>query len=294
MTYQRRMKKYNLTNARADLPQRSPKDNKTRGGKCLVIAGSQGKWGAAVLCAQATARTGAGYTYMLDQRKKFPTVQNPDFLLIHQLKNISDFQAIAIGPGCDDTAFLKKCIRHLAKINYPNVVLDAEALNILAKYHQLPKLPANWILTPHEGELSRLLKVSSKVIRTYRKKYILEAQKKFGCIIVLKGHKTLIANKKSLWEIQSGNCALAKAGTGDVLTGMIAGFLSQKMSALQAASLSVYVHGLIADQWILAGKDHLSLLATDLIADLPKTLMKIRKSKKSNNSLLRAPSNAKV
>ncbi|MBC7457271.1 MAG: hypothetical protein H7235_03270 [Bdellovibrionaceae bacterium] len=86
-----RLKKYNLANARVYLPRRYPKDNKTRGEKFLVIAGFQGKWGAAILCAKATARAGASYTYILDRQKKFPTVQNPDYLLIHQLKDISDF-----------------------------------------------------------------------------------------------------------------------------------------------------------------------------------------------------------
>ncbi|MBC7457273.1 MAG: hydroxyethylthiazole kinase [Bdellovibrionaceae bacterium] len=100
--------------------------------------------------------------------------------------------------------------------------------------------------------------------------------KKFGCIVVLKGHKTLIAEKKSVWEIQSGSSALAKAGTGDVLTGIIAGFLRQRMSSLKASNLAVHVHGLTSDYWIKAHNDPLSFMASDLIEGLPKILYEIR------------------
>lgn len=272
-----RLKKYSLKQARLDLPKRYTNANKTVGGKCLVVAGSYGKWGAAILCAEAAARSGAGYTYIFDPKKNFPSFKNPDFLLSSNLKDFAAFHSIAIGPGFTNHSELKKIIFKLAKANFANVVLDAESINMLAKLKTIPPLPSTWIMTPHEGELSRLLKVSSDTIRADRKKYVQLAQKKMGCVILLKGHNTLIASAKSIFEIQSGNAALAKAGTGDVLTGMIAGFLSQKLDPICAACLASYGHGLIADLWIRSKKDVLSLLASDLIKNIPQTLHVIRK-----------------
>lgn len=270
------IKPYTLTNASKDLPQRKSQDNKTHGGKCLIIAGSQGMWGAAVLCLTAAARTGAGYTYLFDPSKKFLTIKHPDFLTTKSFKNLSVFQAIAIGPGYKDHKHLKKYLRILLKQNIP-AVLDAEALNVLATYKKISAIPSNWILTPHEGELARLLKVSSDVIRSHREKYIKIAQKKLGCTIVLKGNPTLICNSQHIWKNTSGNSALAKAGTGDVLTGIIAGFLSQKVTPIKAACLGVFIHGLLADRWLKKGNDHLSLLASDLVGQLPTTLNYVRK-----------------
>lgn len=271
----RGIQKYTLKMAQAQLPSRKKKDNKTTGGKCLVVAGSYGKWGAAILCAQAASRCGAGYTYVFDPAKEFPSVKNPDFLLCSKIKDFNMFDAIALGPGFDNHILLKKIIFQLARNNFPNVVLDAEALTVLAKIKK-PNLPSTWILTPHEGELSRLLNIPSQTIRADRKKYVEMAQKKYGCLVVLKGFQTLIAAENKIWQISSGNPALAKAGTGDVLTGMIVGFLSQKVPAEKAACLAAYSHGHIADTWIENKNDVLSLLASDLVSYLPSTLSSIR------------------
>lgn len=264
------VKIYTQRQAKKDLPSRESFDNKTRGGKCLVVAGSQGLWGAAVLTATAAARSGAGYVYLNPLEKGFPTTKHPDFLL-NTKNDISNFNSIAIGPGAKISQigkWIKKSLKN------KNVVLDAEALNYLAKNRV--KIPSTWILTPHEGELSRLIKVPSETIRKNRLKYAKLTQKKFGCIILLKGHKTLVLDSKNTFEIQAGNPALAKAGTGDVLTGIIAALLSQNVAPLKAACLGAFIHGSIADQW-LKKNDILSLMATDLIQEIPTGLKKIRK-----------------
>ncbi len=271
-----RSKIYSKAQARLDMPKRRKSDNKTHGGKCLVIAGSAGMWGAAILCAKAAARTGAGYVYIFDRRNSFPVCKNPDFLISNKLNHLSEFKSIAIGPGLNDQKLIEKTIFKLIQKKFSSVVLDAEALNAIAKIQNLPKLPMNWILTPHEGELARMLNVSSAKVKANRKKYALLAQEKFGCIILLKGFRTLVTNSEGIWEISSGNASLAKAGTGDVLTGMTAGFLSQNMNPRHAACLAAYVHGKIADEWITAGKDHLSLMASDLLKELPFLLQRTR------------------
>lgn len=263
------MKKYLLKNAQKAIPSRKNSDNKTHGGKALVIAGSKGMWGAAILTSQAAARSGAGYVYLQPLEKGFPWFKNLDFLM-NKEKDFSKFNAIAIGPGANSSS-LGKWVKNSLKNQ--RVVLDAAALNYLAK--NKIKIPSTWILTPHEGELSRILKVSSETIRKDRVKYAKLAQKKLGCVVLLKGYRTLVVDSKDIFEIQSGNPALAKAGTGDVLTGVITGFLSQGLDATNAACLGAFVHGFIADQWVKKN-DHLSLMASDLIQLLPEILRKIR------------------
>ena len=266
--------KYGPKDARKHLPTRSFKDNKTRGGKSLVIAGSRGMFGSAILTCLAAARSGAGYTYLISDGK-FPIAKHPDFLVLAGNPKFSNFQAVAIGPGFKNHKKIIFYLKTLKQQKIKNVVLDAEALNAISKT-QL-KLSSTWIVTPHEGELSRILKVPSKTIRDNRKKYVLIAQKKLGCIVLLKGHKTLVCDGKNLYEIQSGNPALAKAGTGDVLTGMVLAFLSQGMDSTASATFASYIHGSIADNWIKSENDVLSFMASDIVDLIPKAFNKIRR-----------------
>lgn len=252
------------------LPKRSKFAHKQTSGKCLIIAGSQGLWGASILCGLAAYRVGAGYVYLPDKTKYLNLY--PDFVSvkISTTLNLEPFSAVAMGPGLKPTAEIKKIFQHL-KINFKkSVVLDAGILSLIKR------LPPNWIITPHEGELAKLLNTTADKIRTDRLKSAKLAQKKFGGIVILKGHHTLIVSAKNIYEINSGNKALAKAGTGDVLTGMIAGFLSQGLKPLNACVLACGLHGHIADCWVKE-KDFLSFMATDLIDLIPKTIFSLRK-----------------
>ena len=272
------MKLFTLRDAKRLLPKRSRFDNKTRGGKTLIVAGSSGMEGAAIMCATAAARSGAGYVYLSSSSKSFLNLKHPDFLILKSQKQFDEiqFSSVAIGPGFKKPLLLNSWLNKLSKINFPNVVLDAEAINFLSQTKLKIKLPATWILTPHEGELARLLKISSSEIKKNRTYYAQLAQKKLGCIILLKGHGTLICGDRKSVQIPTGNPSLAKAGTGDVLTGMIAAFLSQGLSPFEAASLAAFIHGQLADRWIKEGHDVLSLMASDLIAKLPIQLAKLR------------------
>lgn len=259
------------------LPTRKKSDNKTRGGKSLVIAGSSGMEGAALLCARAAARSGSGYVYLFSSSDQLLNLKQPDFLTLKSKKQFDEinFNSIAIGPGFRNPKSLKQWLNKLQKINFKNVVLDAEALSYLSENNI--KIPSTWILTPHEGELAKLLKVSSSVIRKDRIRYTRIAQKKYGCVVLLKGAGTLIVDNKRSTKITSGNASLAKAGTGDVLTGMIVAFLSQDIQPYEAATLAAYIHGYMADSWINQGRDYLSLMASDLVEMLPKTLAQLRR-----------------
>lgn len=251
------------------LPQRTEFAHKQDSGKCLIIAGSEGMWGASYLCGLGAYRVGAGYVYLSESTKDLNLY--PDFVSVKVSANLdlNPFAAMAIGPGLIVTPEIKKLFLHLEKDFKKPVIVDAGALSLVKR------LPKDWIMTPHEGEMAKLLKTTAEKIRADRFKAVRTAQKNFGGIIVLKGPHTLIANEKNIYEIETGNKALAKAGTGDVLTGMIAGFLSQGLKPINAAVLACGLHGLIADRWIKE-KDFLSLMASDLIKSLPKTLFSLR------------------
>jgi NAD(P)H-hydrate epimerase len=268
--------KFGRTQARKLLPRRKRTDNKTRGGKILVIAGSKNMEGAAVMSAMAAARVGAGYVYLFSSSRRFLNLDHPDFLTLSSMKDFSHikFQAVAMGPGFREPRLIQEWIKKLLHVDFENVVLDAEALNELARNPR--RLPKNWVLTPHEGELSRLIDRTPAWVKTHRAEATRMAQKKFGCTIVLKGSHTLIFDGEFFFEIQSGNASLGKAGTGDVLTGMIAGFMSQGLTGIEAAALAAFLHGDIADHWCTE-KDILSLMASDLLNELPSALKGLRK-----------------
>lgn len=254
------------------LPTRADSANKSHGGKCLIIAGSEGLWGACYLAAKSASRVGAGYVYLPASTKSL--TEHPDFLSHEISEHISleNFNALAIGPGLTITPVIKKFFHRLEKEFNRPVIIDAGALELIKK------LKPNWIITPHEGELAKLLNISSDEIRKDRVKAAQIAQENFGGIVVLKGHYTLVASKSMIYEIHTGNKALAKAGTGDVLTGMIAGLLSQGLKPIDAAILGCGLHGYIADRWV-KDKDYLSLMASDLIQELPGALFNLRKKK---------------
>ena len=126
--------------------------------------------------------------------------------------------------------------------------------------------------------MGRLLKKTTKQIQTNRLEAIRTAQKIFGCTVVLKGYKTLTAFPNLTIINPTGNVALAKAGSGDVLAGFIVGLIAQGLSPEKAALLGCFLHGRLADQWVQAGKDYLSLTPTDLLLEVPNLLHEIRMS----------------
>jgi len=271
------MKRFSLKDAQKVLPKRKESAHKSMGGKTLIIAGSPRMPGAAIFSATAASRVGAGYVYLLKTSRYFISKNFPDFLIFEKTslkKSLALFQSVAIGPGLGKSLAAQNLFKTLLRSQAVNVVIDADALNILARLKKI-KIPRSWIMTPHEGELARLLKKTSLEIHQNRLKYVLLAQKKFGCHILLKGKQTLIANDDGVVQIQTGNKALAKAGTGDVLTGMIAGFLAQGLSPLNAACLSATLHGKIADEWI-ENLDYLGLMASDLLTEIPRIIKRLR------------------
>ena len=277
------------------LPPRYQDSNKGSYGKVLNIAGCYNYQGAAYLSSVTPLKVGAGLVTLATTKPVinniaaalpwvtfFPIQDSDDGCIaknafIGLAEVIENYDVVSIGPGLstkDDVCkFVKEILDYLSK-SEKKVVIDADALNIVAKLG-ISKLPLNSVLTPHPMEMSRLLALPVDVIQSNREKYVLEAAKKYNCTVVLKGNDTLIATSDGqVWKNTTGNSALAKAGSGDVLTGMIAGFMAQGLSSLQGAILSVYLHGLSGE---LASKKltQYGVLATDQIDFIPLAIESI-------------------
>ncbi len=261
------------------LPRRHSSGNKSSYGRVQIFAGSAGMGGAAMLAGSAAARSGAGYVVVTTNgRPKDVLAEAPEFMTA-TLDDARVFEkpkwtAAIIGPGLGDKA--GEVIRRVRDASDSPTVLDADGLSALAKSTAGLKLPPNWILTPHAGELSRLIGVDAKTIEGDRFRYAEEAAKKFGCLVLLKGFRTVVSNGQRAVVILAGNPALAKAGMGDVLSGMIGGFLAQGLKPFTAACLGAAVHGHLADEWVRSGRDVLSFQPSDLSASLPFVLKSLR------------------
>lgn len=279
------------------LLQRIPDTHKGDFGHVFILAGSARYSGAAVLCAQACLRSGAGLVTLGIPKgincavikikpKEAMTLPLPGTkqgsLSLSALKKIRDFceniDILVIGPGLSQDRSTQGLARKvIAKINKP-MVIDADALNALSGHLEIlyairSTLNAK-VLTPHPGEMARLLGESVKHVQTQRKKVAKKFAGHYNCQVVLKGHNTIVAGPQgNVYQNHTGNPGMSTAGSGDVLTGMIAAFLGQGLSAFDAAKYAVYLHGLAGD--IAAGeKTQISLIASDIIEKIPEAIKK--------------------
>jgi NAD(P)H-hydrate epimerase len=278
------------------LLQRKINAHKGDFGHIFILAGSARFSGAAVLCAEAALRCGAGLVTLGTPKginsavikikpKEVMTLPLPQTkegsLSLIGYKKIKDFtkdcDLLVIGPGLTQHKSTQGLVRQVvAKINKP-MVLDADGLNALQGYLDLLpitnyQLPITRILTPHPGEMSRLLGVTVKKIQDNRKEIAQNFAKEHKVILVLKGHRTVVADAQgNLYINKTGNPGMATAGSGDVLTGMIAAFWGQGLSAFNAAKYAVYLQGLAGD---LAAREktQVSLIASDIIEKIPEAL----------------------
>jgi len=250
------------------LPQRKQDSNKGTFGKVLNIAGSLKTQGAAYLSSISALKTGCGYCVLCSEKEVITNISRmtPDivFSTFSDIKTeIEKADVIAIGCGLSvskkASAILKTVLN---KAKEKPIVIDADGLNILSKEHF--QLPQNTIITPHPKEASRLLKIELEKVIANPEETAKDLTKRYNCITVLKGHRTVVCDKNfDIYINQHGNSALAKAGTGDVLTGVISGLLAQKMSPFEASKLGVYLHSRAGE---LASIDltEYSVLASDI------------------------------
>ena len=283
---------WNEKKVRSLLPQRKPSHHKALSGKVLVLGGDKEMLGAGLLSALAAARSGAGYVYLAAPAFSFKVplqVYHPDVLFIdpRTMRNktkkidLNRFQSLVLGPGLKPDAKTWAWIKFVKKNFKGSIVLDAGALEVLAKrYSKDPiELGSNWLFTPHEGEMAKLLGCNPDWVRENREKSVFLAHRRYKAGVLLKGAETLVMVHSRLNKISTGTPALSKAGTGDVLAGMIAAFLAQGLSVEASACVASVIHGLSARNWLKKSRDVLGLLATDLLVEIPETLHKVRQNR---------------
>ena len=275
------------------LPPRKPEMHKGDAGRVLLLSGSIGLSGAAALCTMGALRVGAGLvTLALPKSLHHPMAEKLTeamFLVLPETKEgslsvpalpeivhaIQRMDAVGIGPGLSQQSQTKELVRQLLPVVTKPLVLDADGLNALADdIGLLKKRSLPMILTPHPGEMGRLITLSAEDVQRDRERIAQEFAKKYRVVLALKGHRTIVANYDgALFVNETGNPGMATGGSGDVLTGMIAGLLGQKLSLFDAARLGVYLHGLAGD---LAAEERgeIGLIASDLVDRIPLAIRK--------------------
>ena len=244
-------------------------ETKYTAGSVLVVGGQPGTTGAVCLAAEAAFRADAGYVAVAAPPESLPVIEAR---LLEAVKRPLDevweaterAGALAVGPGLGRSDERRALVRRLLEqIDLPAVV-DADALFGLEPFHR----DAPTVLTPHSGELGRLLNVDAAWVDANRLEAVARAVDRFGCVVLLKGPETIVAAPGERTLISSGFPSLATAGTGDVLTGIIGAFLSKGMDARIAAAAGACAQASAAS----AADHHSGLIASDVIAQLPRVL----------------------
>lgn len=257
-------------------------------GRVFILAGSRGMSGAANLAGMGALRAGAGLVtmgvpdaiYLIIAKRDSELMIRPFPSTVRGTLSLKGFceikrfcygqDVLAIGPGLSQHMTTQKLIRRIIQETETQMVVDADGLNALkGNLSVLKKCRGRAVLTPHPGEFVRLFGGRLDDFAVFRKTRAIETSSKHGVVIVLKGHQTVVASPDGeVYVNKTGNPGMATAGSGDVLTGVIAALIGQGLSCFEAASLGVYVHGLAGDR---AAKKmgQVSLIAGDLLDCLP-------------------------
>lgn len=238
---------------------RTRKEDSHKGdyGKLLIIAGSPGMAGAAVLCATGAYRSGAGLVKVSLPEILFPVVQIsvPEAICVTRIQNPTDLQSydgIIFGPGIGLDSPELQLLEWVLKEYDKKILLDADGLNLIAggdRIRWLSQTRARLILTPHPGEAKKLLGMEpdDKILPEERKDAARRLYEATGAVIVLKGHQTVVYDGHLFQVNETGNPGMATAGSGDVLSGIIGSLWGQGYTAGEAARLGTRIHGLAGD-----------------------------------------------
>lgn len=282
---------FTLVEARNVRPLLRPRRNftgKRDYGSALVMAGSLGMMGAAVMCARAALRCGAGLATVHSARCGMPVIQTavPEAMFepdssenfISDMSVHHNHQVVMAGPGIGTREKTANALADLLKKVKSPLVLDADALNCIAQHPEmLPLLPPQTVITPHQGEFDRLF--GEQQTAEQRLKKAIEMAQYYNIIIVLKSHHTAIVRPTGrVYFNSSGNPGMATAGAGDVLTGVIGAFIAQGYRPDLAATIGVYIHGLAGD---LAASEigQFGVIASDISDHLGRAINKVINSK---------------
>lgn len=274
------------------LPQRAPDSHKGDAGRVLVVAGSTGLTGAACLTARACCRTGAGLVTVAAPRAVCPsiearTLESMTWPLDGSLEHLAEtsvagilersrhVDALAVGPGLGREDQTMEAVRLLIGGLDRPVVVDADALFALSGHHHLTR-GRLVVLTPHPGEMARLLGTSAENVQADRVGAACDAAKRYGCTVLLKGAGSVIAEPDGRVAINpTGHSGMASGGMGDVLTGVVAALLGQGLAPFESAAAGAFLHGYAAT---LAADDlggEIGILAGDVADRIPRALARV-------------------
>lgn len=278
-----------------NIGKRNLNTHKGNYGKVLVIAGLGEMPGAAYFTAKSALRTGSGMVYVCTSKDNFTVLQTivPEAICLDYEKlcideekldsensiDINDYDVIAFGPGMGTSEVASDLLQKILSKGKVPLVIDADGLNIISSREcaeKVKKYKSEIVITPHIGEAQKLF--GEVGIDDYSKKLIaLKLQKKYGCTIVLKGNKTLVCTGQEweeTWTNTTGNPGMATAGSGDVLTGVIASLIGQGIEFKIASKIGVFIHGYAGD---LAAEDkgEYGMISRDIMRNLPYAIKSI-------------------
>ncbi len=279
----------------------SANSHKGRRGHLVVFGGSEGKFGAAKLSAEAALKSGVGLVSLAFFEKEATKVSPKlkELMCIgvkaekeNILKALKNKDAVVIGPGFGTSGsaqnLLEIVLEACVEYNLP-LVMDADAINILSANPLLQKkLPENTVLTPHPAEMARLKSSTVIAVQEKRLEVAEEMAKKLNSIVILKGARTIIScPEKGLFINPTATAVLGTAGTGDVLSGVIGAFLAQGFGTLQASTIAVYTHGKAAE-FLEEKKGPYGIIASDVGKQVPLVLNKLLKKKPNLLGIIRS------
>jgi ADP-dependent NAD(P)H-hydrate dehydratase / NAD(P)H-hydrate epimerase len=273
------------------IPRTAEPAHKYSAGALLVVAGSRYTTGAPQMVVRGAERTGCGIAFLVTSESSAPAVDleltealvhgapedDEGYVTSAALERILELaertSALVVGPGMGTADEGRRLVEGiLSEVEVP-VLLDADAVTNLAGTDALARRDAPTVITPHAGELGRLLDAGAKEVSARRLCSAREAAEEHGCCVLLKGSDTLVACGERVAVNSTGSVALATAGTGDILSGVIGTLLSRGMDAYEAARAGAWAHGRAAELWLEeTGWPAESLIATDLLGFLPEAL----------------------
>ncbi|HHD2752596.1 TPA: NAD(P)H-hydrate dehydratase [Clostridium perfringens] len=262
-------------------PYRDEFGHKGTYGKCLIFAGHKGFIGAAYMTGSAAIKTGAGLVTVLtheDVQSELSIKLNEGMTgKYNSLEEYNDLligcDVVAIGPGMgnNDTTFNK--LKEVLEIYNGNLVIDADGINVLGREKSLlKKYKGNIVITPHPGEMARLLGIEIKDVEKNRIEIAKSYAKENGIIVLLKGYNTVITDGEKVFINPTGNSAMASGGMGDTLTGIITSLISQGLDVFDAAVLGAYIHGYIGEE---LSKESFTVSAMEIIKNIPNKMKEL-------------------
>ena len=278
------IREFNHKTVLSALPDRSLNAHKGNFGRILLLCGSRGYTGAAALSAMGALRSGAGLVYLavpesiyaieavkLTEPIVLPLPDEDGRLAPGAVKQINqmlpNMDAVLVGPGWGQSEGTMAALRVVLEEFSGPVVVDADGINLLARHKDLLRgRTGATILTPHQGEFRRLATLGENPMEDAA-----ELARDLGCIVVLKGHGTLITDGYECYRNPTGNPGMAVGGSGDVLAGMIVSLLGQGLRPIEAAAVATWLHGAAGDR-CAANMGQYGMLPTDMLLEVPRLM----------------------